>query len=492
MSRMSMARYDESLIFEQGKPGRVGMDLPDVDLPDGLVPPNLKRDCELNLPEVSEIEVIRHYFKLSQMTYGVDTGIYPLGSCTMKYNPKFTENLARWGSVCDIHPYQDESAIQGSLQMMFELQGMLGEVGGCEAVTLQPAAGAAGEWTGLMICRAYYAKNGQDRDEVILPDSAHGTNPASVIMAGYKVVEIKSREDGCVDLEALEAALSEKTAAFMITNPSTLGVFEHDILEIARIVHDAGALLYYDGANLNAIMGKVRPGDMGFDIVHFNLHKTFSTPHGGGGPGSGPIGVKTHLKDYLPVPVAAKRDDGTFYLNYDLPDTIGKVKGFYGNYNVCAKAHAYIKLMGGDGLTKISEVATLNCNYMKERLLEKFDMPFKRLRKHEFVLSGSKQKAEGKRTLDMAKRLMDYGFHGSTVYFPLIVEEAMMVEPTESEPKEELDAFCDALLKIADEPADLVTDTPKTTPVSRIDEVYAARTLILSYRHYLNETRADE
>jgi glycine dehydrogenase subunit 2 len=343
-----------------------------------------------------------------------------------------------------------------------------------------------------MICRAYHAKNGEDRDEVILPDSAHGTNPASVIMAGYKVVEIKSREDGCVDLEALKAALSERTAAFMITNPSTLGVFEHDILEIARMMRDAGAMLYYDGANLNAIMGKVRPGDMGFDIVHFNLHKTFSTPHGGGGPGSGPIGVKPHLKDFLPVPVVAKRDDGTYYLDYDMPDSIGKVKGFYGNYNVCAKAHAYIKLMGGDGLTKISEVATLNCNYMKEKLLEKFDMPFKRLRKHEFVLSGSKQKAEGKRTLDMAKRLMDYGFHGSTVYFPLIVDEAMMVEPTESEPKEEMDAFCEALLKIADEPADLVTDTPKTTPVSRIDEVYAARSLILSYRHYLTETCSDD
>lgn len=485
--RMIQAQFDEPLIFEMGQPGRVGVNLPDIDTPKDLIPGNLVRDCQLNLPELSEIEVFRHYFKLSQMTYGVDNGIYPLGSCTMKYNPKFTQYIAGWGSVGDVHPYQDESTVQGSLQMMYELQNMLGEVGGCKAVTLQPAAGAAGEWTGLMICRAFHEANGQDRDEVILPDSAHGTNPASAIMAGYKVVEIKSTEEGTVDLEALKAALSEKTAAFMITNPSTLGTFEHDILEISKLVHEAGAVLYYDGANLNAIMGKVRPGDMGFDIVHFNLHKTFSTPHGGGGPGAGPIGVSERLKDFLPVPIAGRRDDGTYYLKYDIPKTIGKIKGYYGNYNVCAKAHAYIKLMGGDGLTKISEVATLNSNYMKERLLEKFDMPFKRLRKHEFVLSGNRQKAEGKRTLDMAKRLMDYGFHASTVYFPLIVDEAMMIEPTESEPKEELDAFCDALLEIADEPAETVTETPNTTPVGRIDEVYAARTLVLSYKHYLDD-----
>jgi glycine dehydrogenase subunit 2 len=371
---------------------------------------------------------------------------------------------------------------------MYELQQMLAEIAGVDSVTLQPSAGAAGEFTGLILTRAFHKFNNETetRTEVILPDTAHGTNPASAVMAGYDVVEIPSNPDGCVNLEALENALSEKTAAFMLTNPNTLGIFEHDALEIAKLVHNAGALLYYDGANLNAILGIARPGDMGYDIVHFNLHKTFGTPHGGGGPGSGPIGVKSELAKFLPVPLAGlKSENGKnkYFLDYDIPNTIGKVKGFYGNFNVLLKAYVYIKLFGADGLKEAAEIAVLNSNYLKDKLKKYYPLPHKDLRKHEFVLSGSKMKEDKKvRTLDIAKRLMDYGLHAPTIYFPLIVDEALMIEPTESESKEELDRFIEAMIKIVDEDPSLAQSAPQNAAVTRIDEVYAAKNLILSYR----------
>jgi glycine dehydrogenase subunit 2 len=370
---------------------------------------------------------------------------------------------------------------------MYELQQMLGEIGGCDAVTLQPAAGAHGEFTGLLLARAFHEANGEGhRSEVILPDTAHGTNPASAIMAGYKVVEIKSGEDGCVDLSNLDRALSENTAIFMLTNPNTLGIFEHDVLEISKMMRKAGGLLYYDGANLNAIMGRARPGDMGYDIVHFNLHKTFATPHGGGGPGGGPIGVSSNLEEFLPVPIVAKTED-RYYLDYDRPKSIGKIKSYYGNFGVMVKAYTYIKMLGAEGLRQTAEIATLNSNYMKEKLKGHYSLPHKDLRKHEFVLSGSNLKSRGVRTMDVAKRLMDYGYHAPTVYFPLIVDEALMVEPTESEPKEELDGFIQALKLIAEEPEEVLHGAPHSMPVRRIDEVWAAKHMILSYRAYLAE-----
>ncbi len=489
--RHHQAQYFEPLIFELGVESRVCIGIPDIDLDvkidiDDLIPLNLRRDEPPELPELSEPELARHYTRLSQMSYGVDTGIYPLGSCTMKYNPKLSESIARWPKFTDLHPYQDESTVQGSLQIMYELQQLLAEIAGVDTVTLQPAAGAAGEFTGLLLTRAYHEFKNETavRTEVILPDTAHGTNPASAVMAGYDVVEIPSNSDGCVNLEALESALSEKTAAFMLTNPNTLGIFEHDVLEIAKLVHQAGALLYYDGANLNAILGKARPGDMGYDIVHFNLHKTFGTPHGGGGPGSGPIGVKTELAKFLPVPlVGLKTENDNYFLDYDIPNSIGKVKGFYGNFNVLLKAYVYIKLFGSDGLKEAAEIAVLNSNYLKDKLKKYYPLPHKDLRKHEFVLSGSKMKEDKNvRTLDIAKRLMDHGLHAPTIYFPLLVDEALMIEPTESEPKEELDRFIEAMIKIVDEDPELAHSAPHYAAVSRIDEVYAAKNLILSYR----------
>ncbi len=493
-NRYHQARYPEPLLFELGIEDRVCLQLPksvigaNMDLNDAL-PTNLIRDEAPALPELSEPELARHYTKLSQMSYGVDTGIYPLGSCTMKYNPKLCEEIARWPQFTALHPNQPPRTVQGALQVMYELQGMLAEIAGVETVTLQPAAGAAGEFTGMLLTRAYHDHNDGGpslRTEVILPDTAHGTNPASAVMAGYDVVEIPSNPDGCVNLDALENALTEKTAAFMLTNPNTLGIFEHDVLEIAKLVHKVGALLYYDGANLNAILGKARPGDMGYDIVHFNLHKTFGTPHGGGGPGAGPIGVKAPLAQFLPVPVIACKNEGEikkYYLNYEIPNTIGKVKGYYGNFNVLLKAYVYIKLFGANGLKEIAEISVLNSNYLKDKLKKYYPLPHKDLRKHEFVLSGAKLKAEKSvRTIDIAKRLMDYGLHASTIYFPLIVDEALMIEPTESEPKEELDRFIEAMIKIAKEDPDLIKAAPHNSAVSRVDEVYAANNLILSYR----------
>lgn len=484
------ARWDEPLIFELGGRGRVGFTLPEaiedieVQVPEGL------RRKYLELPELSEPEVVKHYTRLSEMNYGVDSGIYPLGSCTMKYNPKINEELAGHPKVAYVHPYQDERTVQGALQIMWELEQWLKEITGMDRFTLQPAAGANGEFTGVLIIRAYHLDRGDTkRDEIIVPDSAHGTNPASAAMAGFKVVEIPSNEQGMVDLEALRSAVSERTAGLMLTNPNTLGIFEEDILEIAKIVHDAGGLLYYDGANLNGILGKVRPGDMGFDVVHINLHKTFSTPHGGGGPGSGPVGVKDFLKDYLPVPVV-EYDGERYYLNYDLPKSIGKVKEFYGNFGILVRALTYLKIMGRQGLKEASEIAVLNANYIGKKLkgTKGYELPNKELRKHEVVFSAEPMKKEtGVKALDVAKRLLDHGLHAPTIYFPLIVHEALMIEPTESVSKEELDAYVEALKKISEEAYSnpgILKGAPHSTAVRRVDDVLATKRPVITWRMY--------
>jgi glycine dehydrogenase subunit 2 len=403
----------------------------------------------------------------------------------MKYTPKLGEMIGSTDAATSTHPLQESSTVQGSLQIMYELQEMLKKIGGVESVSLQPAAGAQGEFTGLLIAHAFHRDRGERRDEVVLPDTAHGTNPASASMMGFRVVEIPSK-DGCVDLDALRSAVNKRTAAFMLTNPNTLGIFENDVLEIAEIVHEMGAILYYDGANLNAVMGKTTPGKMNFDIVHFNLHKTFSTPHGGGGPGSGPIGVVPKLKDYLPVPVVAF-DGKKYELDYDIPKSIGKVRSYYGNFAVLLRAYIYIKMLGSDGLEEVANRSVLNSNYLKEKLKRHLKMPFKDLRKHEFVLSGAKLKEKGLATRDLAKRLMDYGFHPPTVYFPQIVEEALMIEPTETENKETLDAFADAVISILQEDSEKLASAPHNTSVGRVDEVLAARKPILSFKMMAHE-----
>lgn len=452
--------------------------------PVDVLPSSLQRKEKINIPDLDETQVIRHFFRLSQMNFGIDSGMYPLGSCTMKYNPRICEEISRWDSYIMTHPYQDESTIQGNLQIMYELEQLFCEITGMDCFALQPAAGSQGEFAGLLLTRAYHESHHDfERNEIILPDTSHGTNPASATMAGYKIIEIPSTKEGTVDLEILKKTLSSKTACFMLTNPNTLGIFESDIEEIAKIVHKAGALLYYDGANINAILGKARPGDMGFDIVHLNLHKTFSTPHGGGGPGAGPIGVKKKLETFLPIPRITKKKD-IYYLNHDYPKSIGKIKAFYGNFSVLLKAYIYILLMGGDGLKESSEIAVLNANYMKKKLIdsEKYDLPYKELRKHEFVLSCERlQKEKGIRALDIAKRLLDYGLHPPTIYFPLIVKEALMIEPTESESKRTLDEYIKALIRIADEDISSVKNAPSNTSVRRVDEASAIKKSLLTW-----------
>jgi len=477
------AVWDEKLIIE--KSGKRTVKLPNENSVFRYKIPGELMRSDLNITDNEEYEVIRHYVRLSQMNYGVDVNTYPLGSCTMKYNPKVSEEIVSMDQVKYIHPYQDERTVQGSLQIMYELQEYLKEIGGMDAVTLQPAAGADGEFTGLLIVRAYH-ENRKDfkRTEIIVPDSAHGTNPASSTMAGFTTIEIKSNEYGMVDLEALEASLSEKTAAFMITNPNTLGIFEENIVKIAKLVHEKGALLYYDGANLNGIMGKTTPGKMGFDIVHFNLHKTFATPHGGGGPGAGPVGVKKYLEEFLPVPLIGF-DGKKYYFDYRVKNTIGKVTGFYGNFAVLARAWAYIKLQGGNGLKEVTEMAVLNTNYLRKKLQGIYDLPYKELRKHEVVFSGTNFKQYGIKTLDIAKRMLDYGLHAPTIYFPLIVDEALMIEPTETESKENMDRFAEIMARIANEARtspDLLKNSPQNTAVRRIDEVEAARNPVLSWK----------
>lgn len=450
------------------------------------VPKSLQKKNTVIIPNLDETQVVRHFHRLSQMNFGIDTGMYPLGSCTMKYNPKICEYIASWEKFACTHPYQDMSTVQGNLQIMFELERMLCEIAGMDYFCLQPAAGAHGEFLGLLLTRAYHKYNGDnERNEVILPDTAHGTNPASASMAGYKTIEIPSTNQGTIDLNALEKTLSEKTACFMLTNPNTLGIFESDILEVQKMVHKSGALLYYDGANMNAIMGKTRPGDMGFDIIHLNLHKTFSTPHGGGGPGSGPVGIKMKLEKFLPIPRICKNNDDEYIFDYDASESIGKIKSFYGNFSVLLKTYVYILMMGGNGLCQASEIAVLNSNYMKKKILDsgKYEMPFKNLRKHEFVLSCEKLKQEKDiRAMDVAKRLLDNGLHPPTVYFPLIVKEALMIEPTESESKKDLDKYIETLVKIADEKPDVVKNAPVNTPTKRLDEVSATKNQILTWK----------
>jgi glycine dehydrogenase subunit 2 len=480
---------EKALIFEMSQPGRVAYNLPELDVAEenlqDLIPAASIRQVPADLPEVHELDLMRHYTALSRRNYGVDNGFYPLGSCTMKYNPKINEDVARYAGFARIHPYQPEESIQGALELLYHLQQDLAQVTGMDMVTVQPAAGAQGEWTGLMMIRAYHESRGEKRTKVICPDSAHGTNPASATVAGFETITVKSNERGLVDLDALRAAVGPDTAALMLTNPNTLGLFEEDIVEIAQIVHEAGGLLYYDGANANAILGYARPGDMGFDVVHLNLHKTFSTPHGGGGPGAGPVGVKKQLIPFLPKPMVAKKEDGSFYLDHDMPQSIGRVKGFYGNFGILVRSYVYIRQHGPEGLKRISENAVLNANYMMRRLSEGYDVPFDRHCKHEFVLSGRRQKKQGVRTLDIAKRLLDFDYHPPTIYFPLIVEECLMIEPTESESKETLDQFIDVMLQIAreaEETPELVQEAPHNTVVKRLDETLAARKPVLRYK----------
>ena len=483
-----MNKDNQPLIFEMTKEGRIGYSLPELDVPEvdlsELLPQDLIREEAADLPEVSELDIMRHYTALSKRNHGVDSGFYPLGSCTMKYNPKINETVARFPGFANIHPLQDESTVQGALELLFDLQEHLKEITGMDEVTLQPAAGAHGEWTGLMMIRAYHEARGDfKRTKVIVPDSAHGTNPASATVAGFETVTVKSNEHGLVDLEDLKRVVGEDTAALMLTNPNTLGLFEEQILEMAAIIHEVGGKLYYDGANLNAVMSKARPGDMGFDVVHLNLHKTFTGPHGGGGPGSGPVGVKKDLISYLPKPVLVKTDEGLTF-DYNRPESIGRVKPFYGNFGINVRAYTYIRSMGPDGLKAVTEYAVLNANYMMRRLQPHFDLPYDRHCKHEFVLSGRRQKKLGVRTLDMAKRLLDFGYHPPTIYFPLNVEEGMMIEPTETESKETLDAFIDAMIQIAkevEENPEIVQDAPHTTVIKRLDETKAARKPVLRY-----------
>ncbi|MCE5295554.1 MAG: aminomethyl-transferring glycine dehydrogenase subunit GcvPB [Euryarchaeota archaeon] len=475
------AKHDDMLIFERA--GESDFCFLTNDVEEDLVPEGMARKG-LCLPIVPEREVVKHYTNLSQKNFGVDNGLYPLGSCTMKYNPKYADLISSMPSVGSVHPYQDPETCQGSLRLLYELEEALCAISDMDAVTLQPAAGAQGEFTGMLIAKAFHRKNGEERTEVVIPDTAHGTNPASAAMAGFNVIEVPSNGDGFVDMDALKAALSDRTAAFMITNPNTLGIFEPQIEEIAKAVHDVGALLYYDGANFNAIMGHTSPGKMDFDIVHFNLHKTFATPHGGGGPGAGPVGVCKRLEPFLPIPRIVRKE-GSFDLDYERPDSIGKVRSFHGNFAVLVRAYAYILRNGSDGLMEVSQKAVLNSNYLKRRLEGTFDIPFGAIRKHEFVLSAKRLGEKNVRALDVAKRLLDHGFMSPTIYFPMLVDEAMMIEPTETESKETLDEFADAMIRIAteDDPED-IRSAPHSTSVGRIDELFAAKELVLSWRIY--------
>ena len=475
------------LIYEKSQPGRrAGRPPRPESLPAAELPTELARTEPPRLPELAEPDLLRHFTELSTRNFGIDTGFYPLGSCTMKHNPRINERLAALPGFRDLHPHQEEDGAQGALHLCWELQEALAEITGLDAVSLQPAAGSQGELTGLLLMRAYFAERGEgeQRRKVVIPDTAHGTNPASVTMAGYELTPVKTDARGNIDVEDLRGKVDEDTAGLMLTNPSTLGLFDENIQEIAAIFHGAGALMYYDGANLNAVCGISRPGDMGFDIVHINLHKTFSQPHGGGGPGGGPIAVRKTLEPFLPVPVVVK-DGATFRLEYDRPKSIGKVRAFSGPFGVFVRSYAFMRAYG-EGLREMSEVAVLNANYMLARLKDAYELPFERLCMHEFVLSARGLKREhGVSALDVAKRLMDYGYHPPTIYFPLIVPEALMIEPTESEAKETLDAFCDAMLAIAREAAEqpeLLHEAPHARPVRRLDEVRAAKQPVVRYR----------
>jgi glycine dehydrogenase subunit 2 len=479
---------DEGLSFEKSAPGKKAyrlapLDVPEVDAASLLGSAYRAESAEL--PELSEIEIVRHFTRLSTWNYAIDLGMYPLGSCTMKYNPRVNEFVSRLEGIAEAHPYQPEALSQGSLGIIRLLQQCLTEITGMDAITLQPAAGAHGEFTGILLARAYHEAKGNPRKTVIIPDSAHGTNPATAAMCGYEVVNFKSNANGGVDVEALAAAVTEETAALMLTNPSTIGVFENEIHRIADILHAKGALLYMDGANMNALCGKVRPGDFGVDVMHLNLHKTFSTPHGGGGPGSGPVACRKILEPYLPTPVVEEGADGLLHLNYDRPQSVGRVKAFFGNFGMFVRALAYILANGPDGLRQTTEDAVLNANYIRAKLQDLYELPYTTPSMHEVVFSDRRQTRNGVKTGDIAKRLIDYGFHPYTVSFPLIVPGALMIEPTESESREELDLFVDAMRQIArevEENPQVVLDAPHSTRVSRLDETMAARKPILRWR----------
>ncbi|MBI3977307.1 MAG: aminomethyl-transferring glycine dehydrogenase subunit GcvPB [Chloroflexi bacterium] len=465
-----------------GSPGRCGASLPALDVPEAEPLSSALLREDLNLPELSEIEVVRHFTRLSQLNGCIDTVFYPLGSCTMKYNPKVNEIAARLPGFADIHPLQDPALVQGALQLEYELQQYLAEIAGMDACSLQPAAGAQGELTGMLLIRAYHLGRGDTRRrKVLVPDSAHGTNPATATMCGFDVVTLRSDKRGNVDLDQLRAVMDDTVVGLMITNPSTLGLFEQQIVEVTRIVHEGGGLVYGDGANLNALLGWARPGDLGLDVIHINLHKTFSTPHGGGGPGSGPVCCNAILAPFLPRPVVGRQigpDGKPVYAFEDPPQSVGKVKAFFGNFGMHVRAYTYIRMHGEDGLRAVSENAVLNANYVQARLKDAYQLAVDRGCMHETVLSGIRQKARGVRTLDIAKRLIDFGFHPPTVYFPLIVEEAIMIEPTETETKQTLDEFCEAMLAIdreSQESPDVVRSAPHSAPVTRLDEATAAR-----------------
>lgn len=485
-------KYYDKIIFELSRPGRKGYSLPENKTGKGDfagLPAELKRTEKAELPEVSELDVVRHYTNLSTKNFGVDTGFYPLGSCTMKYNPKINEELASMEDFTSLHPLQDSSTVQGALELYYNLQRALSNIAGLAEFTLNPYAGAHGELTGLMVMRRYHISRGDTkRTKVIVPDSAHGTNPASAMVAGLEVVEVKSKPNGSIDVEDLKPLLDDTIAGIMMTNPNTLGMFETEIVEIAKLVHEAGGLLYYDGANLNPMLGKVRPGDMGFDIMHINLHKTFATPHGGGGPGSGPVGVAAALVDLLPNPRVKKGDDGTFYVEYG-KDSLGNISSWLGNFGVMMRAYAYIMTLGKENIKNVGPMAALNANYIKESLKDDYLLPIEGVCKHEFVFDGLKDKSTGVTTLNVAKRLLDYGFHAPTIYFPLLFHESMMIEPTETESKETLDEFIDVMHKVAREAREnpeMVKGAPHTTPISHPDETTAAKKPILTYKALKN------
>jgi glycine cleavage system P protein (glycine dehydrogenase) subunit 2 len=486
-------REEVLTIFERSREGRRAFVAPELDVPerplDELIPSRLLRDERPKLPEISEPEIVRHYNRLSKRNFDLDTGFYPLGSCTMKHNPKLHERVAALPGNARLHPFQDPRRAQGALELMWRLQEALSEIAGLPHVSLQPSAGSHGELAGVLLTRAYHEDRGEQRTKVLTPDTAHGTNPATVTMAGYDLVKVGTAEDGGVDLDDLRAKADDQVACLMLTNPNTLGLWDRNIEEIARIVHDVGATLYYDGANLNAVVGISRPGDMGFDIVHFNLHKTFTQPHGGGGPGAGPIAVSDRIEPFLPRPQVVRREGSNggepfFDLDYDRPKSIGRLRGFQGNYGVFVRSYAYIRSLGAEGLKEMSETAVLNANYLLARLKEQgvaeyLPVAYDRLCMHEFVLSGAPMKRELKiKTLDLAKRLLDHGVHPPTVYFPLLVDEALLVEPTETETKEALDAFAEAIAEIlreAKEDPEIALNAPYTTPVRRLDEAAAAK-----------------
>lgn len=490
----------EPLLLEKSKPGCTGYLLPELDVPDKplteLIPKKHLRSQPPELPELPENEVVRHFTRISTKNYHIDKNMYPLGSCTMKYNPKVNEKAASMPGNFDIHPLAPEFASQGALQIQYELKNMLAEICGMDDVCLQPAAGSQGELTGIMLIKQYHEDQGNTHKKYIMvPDSAHGTNPASVKISGYQVINLKTDENGLTDMEEFREKLSDEVAGIMLTNPSTVGLFERNIEEIRDLLHSVDALMYMDGANLNALLGIARPGDMGFDVVHFNLHKTFSTPHGGGGPGSGPIGISKRLGKYQPGPVV-EYDGEKYSWDYDRPDSIGKMHGFYGSFGMMVRAWVYIRMHGARGLREISENAVLNANYLMHRLRDHYELPYEGPVMHEVVFSGNKQKKQnGVKTLDIAKRILDYGYHAPTVYFPLIVPECMMIEPTESESKENIDGFCDAMISIAkecEENPEIVKTAPHKTETRRLDDAYAAKNIDIRWEHNSSNVKEEE